>query len=230
MTSSTSAATTEDEAPKPNWSVLFYVPNLIGYVRLLLILGTLPVCFSHPKIFCIAYTVNVLLDGVDGIAARRLGQCSKFGMWLDWQADWWILTTIWVVCASLWPRNPWVIILGFMEFAVGGTYMVIVLVLPEVTGSHWKARTEDDPWWCKMIFANGYKNPIGGTMIIGEFGFPLILYAMHSFPEMDQEAFWFKALFVYLAIGYAFMPWDRFWFIWRYVKISLSREPVKKKK
>merc|ERR1719229_604313 len=135
-----------------DWNILWFVPNLIGYLRFVMYFASLPVAFKWPHFF------NALLDGVDGICARRLNQCSKFGMWLDWQADWWILTTIWVVCASAWPSNPWVILLGFLEFAIGGTYMVIVLVLPEMTGVHWKARTEDDPWWCRMIFKNGYKN------------------------------------------------------------------------
>jgi len=78
-----------------------------------------------------------------------------------------------------------------------------------------------------MIFKNGYKNPIGGTMIAGEFCFPLILYCMKSFENLDQDTLWFKLIFIYLAIGYAIMPWHRFWFIWRYVKLSLMEE-VKK--
>ena len=78
-------ATTESkpEEAQPNYKILYYVPNIIGYIRIALICGTLPFCFSHPLIFAVSYFINAFLDGVDGVAARRLGQCSKFGMWLD---------------------------------------------------------------------------------------------------------------------------------------------------
>ena len=41
----------------------------------------------HPKYSTLLYCVSALLDAVDGQAARRLGQSSKFGAVLDMVTD-----------------------------------------------------------------------------------------------------------------------------------------------
>lgn len=42
---------------------------------------------THPKFCTFAYCVSALLDAVDGVAARALGQTSKFGAILDMVTD-----------------------------------------------------------------------------------------------------------------------------------------------
>lgn len=42
---------------------------------------------THPKFCTVAYCVSALLDAVDGMAARALGQTSKFGAILDMVTD-----------------------------------------------------------------------------------------------------------------------------------------------
>jgi CDP-diacylglycerol--inositol 3-phosphatidyltransferase len=42
---------------------------------------------SHPKFCTVAYIISCLLDAVDGMAARALGQTSKFGAVLDMVTD-----------------------------------------------------------------------------------------------------------------------------------------------
>ncbi|XP_023679023.1 uncharacterized protein [Paramormyrops kingsleyae] len=62
--------------------VLLYVPNLIGYIRVLLVLAAWA-GFNNPEIFVPCYGISVILDGVDGFVARRLKQTSELGAWLD---------------------------------------------------------------------------------------------------------------------------------------------------
>jgi hypothetical protein len=44
----------------------------------------------HPKYCTVAYVISCLLDAVDGMAARALGQPSRFGAVLDMVTDRWV--------------------------------------------------------------------------------------------------------------------------------------------
>jgi CDP-diacylglycerol--inositol 3-phosphatidyltransferase len=67
--------------------VFLFVPNLIGYARVVLAAASLFYMPEHPKICTLLYGVSCLLDAVDGQAARALGQASKFGAVLDMVTD-----------------------------------------------------------------------------------------------------------------------------------------------
>lgn len=56
--------------------VLLYVPNVIGYCRLLMFLVGLWFEPVLPELFVALYISQILLDGVDGYLARKLNQCS----------------------------------------------------------------------------------------------------------------------------------------------------------
>lgn len=66
-------------------AVWFYVPNLIGYVRIITGLAAFWYAFPGPahdtlnwQAFFWLYGVSYMLDAVDGVAARKLGQVSRF--------------------------------------------------------------------------------------------------------------------------------------------------------
>ncbi|KAG5646664.1 hypothetical protein DXG03_002654 [Asterophora parasitica] len=84
-------------------NVFLFVPNLIGYARVLLAGLSLHFMSYHPKYCTLAYVVSCLLDAVDGQAARALGQTSKFGAVLDMVTD--RCTTSCLLCylASAYP-------------------------------------------------------------------------------------------------------------------------------
>ncbi len=54
--------------------VLLYAPNLVGYVRVILLLASAAVMSSHPRVCLSLYLANIVLDAVDGALARALGQ------------------------------------------------------------------------------------------------------------------------------------------------------------
>jgi phosphatidylglycerophosphate synthase len=77
--------------------ILLYVPNVIGYARLLMIISAFHICINDSFAFLALYALQALLDGmphpsspavltvllgVDGYAARALGQSSAFGAWV----------------------------------------------------------------------------------------------------------------------------------------------------
>ncbi|RYG47216.1 CDP-alcohol phosphatidyltransferase family protein, partial [archaeon] len=67
--------------------IALYVPNLIGYVRMALLFACLPYAFTDPFKFIVLYGLSYALDALDGVAARHLGQCSRFGALLDMVTD-----------------------------------------------------------------------------------------------------------------------------------------------
>ncbi|KAL7416129.1 CDP-alcohol phosphatidyltransferase-domain-containing protein [Mrakia frigida] len=68
-------------------NVFLFVPNLIGYARIILAGISLVVMPYHPKVCTALYFTSSILDVADGKAARALGQTSKFGAVLDMVTD-----------------------------------------------------------------------------------------------------------------------------------------------
>lgn len=67
------------------WKELFYVANIIDYLRVLTLYWA--VKSSDGYTFATWYSVSYLLDCVDGYAARALNQESKLGYYLDMVID-----------------------------------------------------------------------------------------------------------------------------------------------
>jgi len=86
-------------------NVFLFVPNLIGYTRVLLAALAMHYMNHHPKYSTVAYCISQLLDAVDGHAARYLGQASKFGAVLDMVTD--RATTSCLLCylSSAYPQR-----------------------------------------------------------------------------------------------------------------------------
>jgi CDP-diacylglycerol--inositol 3-phosphatidyltransferase len=78
-------ATAQSYGVKEN--IFLFVPNLIGYTRIILAGLALYFMSYHPKYCTLAYVISCLLDAVDGQAARYLGQTSEFGAVLDMVTD-----------------------------------------------------------------------------------------------------------------------------------------------
>lgn len=87
--------------PRTTENVFLFVPNLIGagaagpsvtdsnpgYSRIILAGVSLTYMSTHPKFCTFTYVISCLLDAVDGMTARALGQTSKFGAVLDMVTD-----------------------------------------------------------------------------------------------------------------------------------------------
>ena len=101
----------------------FFIPNLIGYARFVSL--ALSTYFALDKsqwhLFCICYGTSYFLDALDGAAARKFDQCSRFGAALDMVCDRASNSTIYMILATLWQQY---------SFAF---YMCLLLDF----GSHW---------------------------------------------------------------------------------------------
>jgi CDP-diacylglycerol--inositol 3-phosphatidyltransferase len=67
--------------------VFFYIPNLIGYGRIVLALAALYIIKTSGFWSILFYVASCLLDAADGFAARYYGQSSNFGAVLDMVTD-----------------------------------------------------------------------------------------------------------------------------------------------
>lgn len=86
-------------------NVYLFIPNLIGYTRIILAALSLHYMSTHPK-YCMAlYGISCLLDAFDGKAARYFGQESRFGAVLDMVTD--RCTTSCLLCflSSAYPQH-----------------------------------------------------------------------------------------------------------------------------
>lgn len=67
--------------------VLLYIPNLIGYSRVVTMVLSLFFMPNYPTVTTLVYGISCLLDALDGTMARKYDQCSMFGAVLDMVSD-----------------------------------------------------------------------------------------------------------------------------------------------
>ncbi|ETP48579.1 hypothetical protein F442_05699 [Phytophthora nicotianae P10297] len=83
--------------------VFFYVPNLIGYTRVVLSLYSLAVALTDYKTSVLCYALSFTCDYFDGFFARLCDQCSTFGAVLDMVTDRCSTAGLLVVLSHLYP-------------------------------------------------------------------------------------------------------------------------------
>ncbi|KFZ05140.1 hypothetical protein V501_08631 [Pseudogymnoascus sp. VKM F-4519 (FW-2642)] len=114
------AAGSKEEHPYEN--IFLFWPNIIGYVRIVLALGSLYYMPLHPRTCTILYSVSCLLDALDGYAARYFSQSTRFGAVLDMVTDRCTTACLLVFLASAFPR--WSIVFqGLISLDLASHYM-----------------------------------------------------------------------------------------------------------
>lgn len=128
-------------------NVFFFVPNIIGYFRILLILASwISHALSRPNMTLTFYIGAAILDFFDGFAARRLNQSSVFGAWFDVCIDVVARTTMWSMVfssrlvsslptsfASISLSFPWGQLIASLEW-------LSFVCNHAIYGSRWKSR------------------------------------------------------------------------------------------
>nr|CDS30631.1 CDP diacylglycerol inositol [Hymenolepis microstoma] len=85
-------------------NIFLFVPNIIGYARILLLIASCWYMPSNPIRAIITYFLSALLDAVDGHAARFLNQSTKFGAMLDMLSDRCTTMCLLFVLGTFYPR------------------------------------------------------------------------------------------------------------------------------
>eukprot|EP00960_Hanusia_phi_P074083 768149-Hanusia_phi.AAC.4 len=147
-----------------------------GRIVMVLIFAASPPSPSSLAVLLLSF----LLDLVDGMLARRMGQCSKFGAVLDILADNLGRSAVWLKAASKSSTMS-----ATAVFFVALEW--ITLFATQMTshlegGGHWKQKTSEDPWIVREYFKNNFRNPLGTSGILGLFLLPSYIFVDFRFP------------------------------------------------
>ncbi|KAI9008548.1 phosphatidylinositol synthase [Hyaloraphidium curvatum] len=161
--------------PPPN--VYLFIPNLIGYARVLLCALSLWALPAHPMVFFWSYAASALLDAVDGYAARYFGQSTKFGAVLDMVTDRSSTTCLLTYLASIYPH--FMLMSQFLiALDLSSHYMHMVSSLTSGANSHKIIADTGNPL-LKLYYSNKY---VLFLVCFGNESFFILFYMMHALP------------------------------------------------
>jgi len=155
-------------------NVFLFVPNLIGYARIILALISfwfMPTSYGMAS-FC--YILSGLLDAVDGHAARLLNQSSKFGAMLDMLTDRCATMCLLTTLSTFYPSFIFFFQLS-MTIDISCHWLHLHTSLLEGKGSH-KFVDPTGNWFMKMYYTD---RRVLFAMCAGNELFYASLYLLH---------------------------------------------------
>ncbi|KAI9333493.1 CDP-alcohol phosphatidyltransferase-domain-containing protein [Pilaira anomala] len=181
---------------RSNENVFLFIPNLIGYTRIILAALSLYYMPWHPKVCVSLYCISCLLDAVDGNAARYYNQCSKFGAVLDMVTD--RCTTTCLLCFLSIQYPDWTILFqSLISLDFSSHYMHMYSSMISGSSSH-KKISEEQSWYLRIYYTN---NIVLFIMCAGNELFFVQLYVMKFVNELNM--LWWCALSVTGVICFA---------------------------
>ncbi|KAG8364414.1 hypothetical protein BUALT_Bualt19G0126300 [Buddleja alternifolia] len=125
-----------DKSRPSTLSVYLYVPNIIGYVRILMNCYAFAICFKDKYLFSILYFVSFVCDALDGWFARKLNQVSTFGAVLDMVTD-----------------RPGLIFLSLLALDIGSHWLQMYSSFLVGKSSH-KDVKDSSSWLFRLYYGN----------------------------------------------------------------------------
>jgi len=180
--------TSEVEENKEEQSVYFFIPNLIGYFRVITMFLSFMVVFDDPRVFFILYFLSAFSDALDGHYARKFGQESNYGGVLDMVTDRCTTTGLIVVLSRFYPSYTfyWITIIA-IDFTSHYAHMYSQLS----QGLYHKHVTN-------RLLAIYYYKPVLFTLCAGNEAMFLAFYVLHFIPN---SMFAVSFLYVTLPFG-----------------------------
>uniref|UniRef100_A0A7M5WIK1 CDP-diacylglycerol--inositol 3-phosphatidyltransferase n=1 Tax=Clytia hemisphaerica TaxID=252671 RepID=A0A7M5WIK1_9CNID len=132
-------------------NVYLFVPNLIGYARIILMFVSFYYMATDVWTATITYLLSQFLDAFDGHAARALNQCTKFGAVLDMVTDRCSTMGLLIVLASFYPKYQFFFI--FVTVLDIASHWVQVYSNLSLGQSH-KAVKESGNWFLRLYYTS----------------------------------------------------------------------------
>ncbi|XP_042378516.1 probable CDP-diacylglycerol--inositol 3-phosphatidyltransferase 2 [Zingiber officinale] len=132
-------------------SVYLYVPNVIGYIRVILNCVAFLVCYSHKSLFAILYVTSFVCDALDGWFARRLNQVSTFGAVFDMVTD--RVSTACLLSLLSQLYRPGLIFLALLGLDIGSHWLQMYSSFLSGKTSH-KDVKDSSSWLFKLYYGN----------------------------------------------------------------------------
>ncbi|XP_034448572.1 CDP-diacylglycerol--inositol 3-phosphatidyltransferase [Hippoglossus hippoglossus] len=170
-------------------NIFLFVPNLIGYARVVLALLSfylMPIS-PWPAIFC--YLLSALLDAVDGHAARALNQCTKFGAMLDMLTDRCATMCLLVNLSLLYPSYTFLFQIS-MCLDISSHWLHLHSSTIKGSTSHKTIDLSGNP----LLRIYYTSKPVLFVMCLGNELFFCLLYILHHISEPAAWFYWLQGL------------------------------------
>ena len=152
--------------------IWLYVPNLIGYARIIFMFLAFYYAETNPYVFFICYSLSQTLDMFDGMAARAFNQSTKFGAMLDMVTDRCSDIGLMVVLAQRYPE--WTLYChAFIWIDICSHWAHMLAQLQSGATSH--KNVSSGPWLLRFYYSC---HNFMVLLIMGAEGFPLSLYLL----------------------------------------------------
>ncbi|XP_039065761.1 probable CDP-diacylglycerol--inositol 3-phosphatidyltransferase 2 [Hibiscus syriacus] len=138
--------------PKPSHlSVYLYIPNIVGYIRILLNCYAFAICFSSKRLFSALYFLSFVCDAVDGWCARKLDQASTFGAVLDMVTDRISTACLLVILSQVY--RPSLVFLSLLALDIASHWLQMYSSFLAGKASH-KDVKDSSNWLFKLYYGN----------------------------------------------------------------------------
>ena len=172
------------------FDVFLYVPNLIGYTRIVCMLIAFAASLRSWKVFLVCYALAFAGDTVDGLAARKFDQSSKFGGVLDMITDRVETAGLLAILGALYPK--WIFaFLSLMALDLFSHWYHVYVTCS--VGHHKDSATLEGRHWLLRAFYGIY--PFFAYLCVGTEVFYIALYvlAFVNSPALSKFC-WFGCL------------------------------------
>jgi len=154
-------------------SVFLFVPNIIGYFRIIFAMASFYDIYNSYWTFYIFYSLSAVLDMADGYAARRFKQESQFGAVLDMITDRASTSCLIVVLAQFYPKYS----LFFLFLIALDLMSHFAHIYSSLSRGSVHKKTRPDQAWLIQVYYNN--RPFLAFLCGGNEGFFIMLYMMH---------------------------------------------------
>lgn len=226
--------------------IYLYVPNILGYARIAFGFLGLFYAFTSPPTTIALWITSSFLDLFDGVLARKLNQCSNFGMILDIAADNLVRSIFWVaaiISSTLYHKENdaslsessissdnkhiWIALVATFIICLEWTTMLSTqLHACLADGKHWKKDRDNDPAFVKLYFSNNFRNPFGIVGVFGLFGSGIYTYASYIPIISDNFPFFHYGRYISYVGRVISIPVE-LWLCFTYFRAVISLEEKK---
>lgn len=133
-------------------NIALYVPNIVGYLRVVCSAAAVALAFTRPKAMLAFYFVSFVFDELDGRFARLFSQQSTFGAVLDMVTDRLSTAALLCILGVLYPgMAQFCILLQALDIASHWCHMYASLVSG---GTSHKELSNHHNWLVRSYYAN----------------------------------------------------------------------------
>ncbi|KAL3529824.1 hypothetical protein ACH5RR_009146 [Cinchona calisaya] len=145
-----SRSTNSKPSPPSTLRVYLYIPNIIGYIRILLNCFAFAICFENKKLFSFLYLVSFVCDALDGWFARKFNQVSTFGAVLDMMTD--RISTACLLLILSQVYRPGLIFISLLALDIGSHWLQMYSTFLMGKSSHKDVKDSNSHWLFRAYY------------------------------------------------------------------------------